>query len=49
MRENKFRAWDEGNLVMHMDFEYITSRSTDENDEGSDWIIYENLKEGEKC
>ena len=35
MREIKFRAWDEGNKVMHNDFKFISS-----GDEGNDWIIF---------
>ena len=31
----KFRAWDEGNKVMHNDFKFISS-----GDEGNDWIIF---------
>lgn len=32
-REIKFRAWDEGNKVMHTDVEFIKS-----GDDGNDWI-----------
>ncbi len=35
MREIKFRAWDEGNKVMHVDFQFIRSGV-----EGNDWIIF---------
>jgi len=35
MREIKFRAWDEGNKVMHFDFQFIRSGV-----EGNDWIIF---------
>ncbi len=31
----KFRAWDEGNEVMHHDFQFIQT-----GDEGNDWIIF---------
>ena len=46
MKENKFRAWDEGNLVMHNDFEFITSKSySSEDRESSDWIIFRSDKQ----
>jgi uncharacterized phage protein (TIGR01671 family) len=35
MREVKFRAWDEGNKIMHNDFKFINS-----GDEGNDWVIF---------
>jgi hypothetical protein len=35
MREIKFRAFDEGNKIMHYDFQFIKS-----GDEGNDWIIF---------
>lgn len=35
MREIKFRAWDEGNKVMHYDFQWIQSGN-----EGNDWICF---------
>lgn len=35
MREIKFRAWDEGNKIMHYDFQFIKS-----GDSGNDWIIF---------
>jgi len=35
MREIKFRVWDEGNKVMHQNFQFIKS-----GDEGNDWIIF---------
>ena len=35
MREIKFRAWDEGNKVMHNDFQFIRSGV-----KGNDWIIF---------
>lgn len=40
MRENKFRAWDEGNKVMHYDFQFFTS-----GEEGNDWICFSSDKE----
>ena len=40
MREIKFRAWDEGNKIMHSDFQFITSGK-----EGNDWIVFESDKE----
>lgn len=39
-RAFKFRAWDEGNKVMHYDFQFITS-----GDEGNDWICFSSDKE----
>ena len=35
MRQLKFRAWDEGNKVMHHDFKFISS-----GDKGNDWIVF---------
>jgi len=35
MKTIKFRAWDEGNKVMHYDFKWISSGY-----EGDDWIIF---------
>jgi len=35
MREIKFRAWDDGNKVMHYNFKFISS-----GDDGNDWIIF---------
>lgn len=35
MKKVRFRAWDEGNKVMHHDFQWISS-----GDEGNDWIIF---------
>ena len=35
MREIKFRAWDEGNKVMHYNFQFIKT-----GDEGNDWIVF---------
>jgi len=35
MREIKFRGWDEGNKIMHFDFQFIRSGV-----EGNDWIIF---------
>lgn len=35
MREIRFRAWDEGNKVMHHNFQFITSGN-----EGDDWILF---------
>ena len=34
-REIKFRAWDEGNKVMHYDFQFIKS-----GEGGNDWIVF---------
>jgi len=39
-REIKFRAWDEGNKVMHNDFEFIRS-----GDVSNDWIIFKSDKQ----
>jgi uncharacterized phage protein (TIGR01671 family) len=36
----KFRAWDEGNSVMHDDFEFIRS-----GEEGNDWIVFKSGKQ----
>jgi uncharacterized phage protein (TIGR01671 family) len=41
MREIKFRAWDERQKLMHYDFEFIRS-GTSEN--GSDWIVFKSDK-----
>ena len=35
MREIKFRAWDEGNKIMHNNFQFIKSGN-----EGNDWIVF---------
>ena len=35
MRENKFRAWDEGNKIMHHNFQFIRTGL-----EGNDWIVF---------
>ena len=35
MREIKFRAWDEGNKVMHDDFRYIKS-----GEDGNEWRVF---------
>jgi hypothetical protein len=40
MREIKFRAWDEGNKVMHYDFQFFTSGN-----DGNDWICFSSDKE----
>lgn len=40
----KFRAWDEGNKVMHHDFEFITSGKDGKTD-GSDWIVFKSDKQ----
>ena len=34
-REIKFRAWDEGNKIMHYDFQFIRT-----GEEGNDWIVF---------
>lgn len=39
-----FRAWDEGNKVMHYDFEYISSGN-----EADDWIVFTSDKQTLKC
>lgn len=39
-REIKFRAWDEGNKVMHQDFEFIRSGSAE-----NDWIVFRSDKQ----
>ena len=39
-REIKFRAWDEGNKVMHLNFQFFTS-----GDGGNDWICFSSDKE----
>lgn len=39
-REIKFRAWDEGNKVMHHDFQFIKS-----GEEGNDWIVFRSDKQ----
>ena len=36
----KYRAWDEGNQVMHYDFQFIKS-----GDEGNDWIVFTSDKQ----
>lgn len=36
----KFRAWDEGNKVMHYDFQFIKS-----GDDDNDWIIFTSDKQ----
>jgi len=33
--QSKFRAWDEGNKIMHYDFEWISSGN-----ERNDWIVF---------
>lgn len=43
MRKHKFRAWDEGNKVMHYDFQFITS-----GENGNDWICFSSDKEARK-
>lgn len=40
MRDIKFRAWDEGNKIMHYDVEFIRSGV-----EGNDWIIFKSDKQ----
>jgi uncharacterized phage protein (TIGR01671 family) len=40
MREIKFRAWDEGNRVLHKDVEFIRSGIED-----NDWIIFKSDKQ----
>ena len=40
MRELKFRAWDEGNEVMHNDVEFIRSGT-----ENNDWILFKSDKQ----
>lgn len=35
MTEIKFRAWDEGNKIMHNNFQWIKS-----GEEGNDWLIF---------
>lgn len=40
MREIKFRAWDEGNKVMHHEFQFIKS-----GEEGHDWIVFTSDKQ----
>lgn len=40
MREIKFRAWEEVNKVMHLDFRFIKS-----GDEGNDWLIFTSDKQ----
>jgi YopX protein len=40
MREIKFRAWDEGNKIMHYDFEFIRSGV-----DGNDWILFKSDKQ----
>jgi len=39
-RKIRFRAWDEGNKVMHNDFQFIRS-----GEEGNDWIIFTSDKQ----
>lgn len=39
-RKIKFRAWDEGNEIMHFDFQFFTS-----GDDGNDWICFSSDKE----
>ena len=43
-RQIKFRAWDDGNKVMHSDFQYINSYSEGDN-KGSDWIVFKSDKQ----
>ncbi len=38
--EIKLRAWDEGNKVMHHNFQFISSYVPNDESEGSDWIIF---------
>ncbi len=38
--EIEFRAFDEGNKVMHYNFQYITSQVENDTSGGSDWIIF---------
>jgi len=40
MRDIKFRAWDEGNKIMHYDFEFIRSGG-----ENNDWIVFKSDKQ----
>jgi len=40
MREIKFRAWDEGNKIMHNNVEFIRSGT-----EGNDWILFKSDKQ----
>lgn len=39
-REIKFRAWDEGNKVMHFDFQFVKT-----GDDGNDWILFTSDKQ----
>lgn len=39
-RQIKFRAWDEGNKIMHEDFQFIRS-----GEEGNDWIVFTSDKQ----
>ena len=39
-REIKFRAWDEGNKVMHLDFQFVKT-----GDEVNDWILFTSDKQ----
>ena len=36
----KFRAWDEGNKVMHFDFQFVKT-----GDDGNDWILFTSDKQ----
>ncbi len=40
MREIKFRAWDEGNRIMHNDLQFIKSGN-----DGNDWILFTSDKQ----
>ena len=40
MREIKFRAWDEGNKVMHFDFQFLKT-----GEDGNGWIVFRSDKE----
>jgi hypothetical protein len=42
VREIKFRAFDEGNKVMHFDFQFMRSGS-----DGNDWILFKSDKNKE--
>ena len=39
-REIKFKAWDEGNKVMHFGFQFIKS-----GEEGNNWIVFQSDKQ----
>lgn len=40
MRDIKFRAWDEGKKMMHLDFEFIRSGIN-----GDDWVVFKSDKQ----